>query len=772
MDDDNSGYNYSGYESAFVPTGSTAYADETPQQTAPTGTNSETSNTGTTQAGKPGDKLNGYGIGSRPYNPLSAYSSYTYQISLYMITPDAYDEFNRSGRKNIYIINGENGDSTYGSGGAYLLAQSGGINNDSTRAPGFEYDYYIDNLQLTAAAAGPDAGNNGSTVNYELQFTITESYGFSLVTAFKTARKALEKYTSTTNYKDALNASRQFFILGIRFLGYDAAGNLITESPLVNEPDPTFQRFYDIELTKIQFKIDGKTTTYRVTAAQTTIKEALGTKRGVIDKGANQLVGTTVGDILRQLMAKITEDQTKDAKADPQKREFPNTYDIKFIGDAVDIENSSIVSSADVSKIKWPMGAPTDKTTVNPGLEIKAQPNSKERIMAFNRDTPIIQAITSVITQSDYLQKGLQAVYTTEEQPNAKSDSQDTVQSDSNKRLKWFSIVPSIEKTKFDNILKDWVFHITYYVKTYEIPIIKSAYADNTTPYYGPVKRYEYWWTGKNSEVIKYEAQLDNTYYTVALSGQDANSATTAGNAQVPIALGKRQNTDRAGKLDVGKEAQNSIQTDLTGGDWHTATIEILGDPDYLSNPLPTGDETSKSFYGPDGYTVDYSSGQVFIEIKFIEPVDYNHNNGLMRLNPNILFWDYPVAVAEKLKGAMCYKLLKVVSNFRGGKFTQVLTATHVEFGEVGGPKMRQAEAEERENQEITDNEMKRLKGRTTGLTADPAASPGTTGGNQTVGSDSPPSTQSTTSGGVANDDASASAPGTATSYYDDGRGP
>jgi len=742
-------------------------ADETPQQPAPATSTPATLNTGTTQAGSPGTNTANV-IGIRPYNPLSLYSSYTYQLSLYMITPDAYDEFNKSGRKNILLTNNASERGAAGTGGAFLIAQSGGINDDSTRAPGFHFDYFIDNLQIKSAVSPQGAG--GATVNYEMSFTITEQYGLSFVTNLKRAKQALEAYSSTINYKESSNASRQFFILGIRFLGYDANGNLITQSPLINEPDPTFQRFYDIQFTKVGFKLDGKTTTYNIEAATIPITAGLGQKRGVIDKGANQLTGNTVGDILNKLMIKVTEDQEKDTKTDPQKRQFANTYKIQYLGDAVDIENSSIVSSADLSKMKWPMAAPKDKTTVNPNLSINAQPNSKERIMAFNRDTPILQAITSVITQSDYLVNGLKSVYSAEEQPDPKTDSPESKKNDSNKRLKWFSVTPLIENTRFDNILKDWTFDITYQIRTYEIPILKSPYADSTTPYYGAVKRYEYWWTGQNSEVLKYEQSMNNAYFTVALSGADASSAATGGNAQVPIVTGKRQSADRLGKMDVGKEAQNSVVTDLTSpGDWAEAKLEILGDPDWLSNPTPTGNETDKSFYGPDGYTVDFNAGQVFIEIKFLEAVDYDHNKGVMNLNDKILFWDYPVSIAEKLQGAISYRVITIKHNFRAGKFTQELTCAINTFGDVGGPKMSEQLEAERENQAYSENEMARLQNRSTGLAADPTPSAGTTGGTQRSVTPNQAKTEETNTQGVANDDASASGSGTYYSWTDGG---
>ena len=715
------------------------------------------SEAGTTQAGSPGVSENS-GVGSRRFNPLSTYSSYTYQLSLYMITPDALDEFNRSGRKDIFMFNGAR-ESVGNESGAYLIAQSGGINNPVTRAPGFEYDYYIDNLKILSAVSG--TSTSAPTTNISFDFTITEAYGLSFITNLKRAKEALERYSTTINYKDSTNASRQFFILGIKFLGYDAAGQLITKSNLVNEPDPTFQRFYDINITNIGFKIDGKTTTYAIKAASLPIASALGQKRGVIDKGATQLVGNNVEQILNQLMRKMTKDQADDVNA--KKREFGNTYSIRFIDDADSIAQSSIVSLADTSKIKWPMANPTDKKTVNDSLSIKAQPNSNERTVAFNRDTPILQAITSVITQSEYLVNGLKSVYTTAEQPNAETNSQSAEKIDSNKRLKWFNIAPVISGTKFDTIIKDWVFDIEYQVRTYEIPVLMSAYADKTTPYYGAVKRYEYWWTGQNSEVIRYEQSMNNAYFNVSLGAGDASSTATGGNAQVPIVTSKVQPADKLGKLGVGKEAQNSVTTDLMSpGDWAKAKIEILGDPDWLSNETANINDDAKSFYGPDGFTIDFKAGQVFIEIKFLEAVDYEHDTGLMRINTDILFFDYPVSIAKQLDGAISYQVTNITHNFKGGKFTQELECAINTFADVKGPTILQ----ERERSRATAASAPIASGQNArddllarrpppaGLKTDPAPTTGSTGGNQTVGSTTPATTQDTTVKGVANDDA------------------
>ena len=145
---------------------------ETPQQTAPDASgvynqNSSAPTTSSTQAGdanvpeititadrpkkKPGVST-GDLPGLRLQNPLSSLSSYTYQITLYMITPDAYKAFIESGRTKIdAITNAVDAQAAAaveaGKAGAYIIAQSGGSNNkDGTRA--FDTDFYIDDLMI------------------------------------------------------------------------------------------------------------------------------------------------------------------------------------------------------------------------------------------------------------------------------------------------------------------------------------------------------------------------------------------------------------------------------------------------------------------------------------------------------------------------------------------------------------------------------------------------------------------------------------------------
>lgn len=64
--------------------------------------------------------------GKRLYNPLSKLASYTYNLSLYVITPDAYEAFVNNGRQKIDALSfaGPPTETSSVGPGAYLIAQS------------------------------------------------------------------------------------------------------------------------------------------------------------------------------------------------------------------------------------------------------------------------------------------------------------------------------------------------------------------------------------------------------------------------------------------------------------------------------------------------------------------------------------------------------------------------------------------------------------------------------------------------------------------------
>jgi hypothetical protein len=629
------------------------------------------------------------GPGKRTKNPLGYFTSHTYQLSLYMITPDAYDAFVQSGRRDINAVNNVEGNQT---AGALLIAQSGGINNtNSKRAPGFNLDYYIDNLSLKTFTGPKQTGSETNTTS--VRFQIIEPYGFSFITKLKLASDEIQNYSKTLGNSEYLiqNPSKQFFVLGIKFLGYDENGNIITGNKVYdgNQLDSTaqdssaiFDRYYDIFLTGIKFKIDGNATTYNIEANSIPPRAAFGVKRGMI-KTNTTITAATVSTAISTLTSRLNllEADLKENGACVH----PNTYEAIYVGDGVsDIETARVDIPEDYLPFNWEGSKAQNTTQSTIAVEASADPNNAERQITFKNDTPIIQAISQIISQSSYLRDALKKVYYNDLQ--AKSGTYSGDEPGNSKSIAWFNISAKVENPKWDPIRKDFAYDIKYYIQRYETPIIQSIYSNNGINYYGPHKTYEYWYSGQNSEIISYEQTLNNSYFNVVLSDLPIDrTESTENNSLVgneAMQNGERvTNTNSIGPQ--GTAAQNNYLTSLFDpGSFATAKITILGDPDFLAQDSPGSiDELYSRFYGDDGFTINPAGGQVFIEISFKEAIDLDYEKGYLDINDRILFWKYPDAIAKQIKGVI-YLVTMVDSTFAGGVFKQVLTCVIETLGE------------------------------------------------------------------------------------------
>ena len=724
--DDDSGSSSSYYESdGTASTSTTEYYenDGTPSSsdTSEAGGNDGTSQTtfyendgtssssiGTTVAGKSGtakSKVGSSKPGKRYKNPLGDYSSYTYQITLYMITPDVYNSFVTSGRSNIsQLLAAQNP-------GVYIVAQSGGVNTSiSKRAPGFNYDYYIDNLTIETAAGGKETG--GAFAATEMSFNIFEPYGFSFIKNLKTAMDAIQKNSRIKGMDQIPNASRNFFMLGVRFLGYDANGNVFVgdssqqglNSTKTSSNNPgTLERFWDIVLHEIKFKIDGKMTTYTCSAKIVATQAGYGVKYGRL-KNDVTVTASTVEEALSSddedtsigLFTQINKQQQD--LVDAGKIEIANKYECVFVGKAIDtIAPAEVYNKrADPDKTKLPVTGARNSDQLNEAVAVNTKPDTNTRNIVFKNDTSILQCIQLVISQSSYLENALKQLYTTDVEPDPDTDSPETVVNTSKRTLTYYNVSSNVEILGYDTKVKDFAYKITYVIEPYEIPYVQAVGSNLSLPYYGPHKRYEYWFTGENTEIIRFEQSYDNLYFLVAVGGDIAQKEAGIANDDTPVVPDLRQNSPRQGKLGIGAEAQNAVTNFLTDPKSQAeAKITILGDPDYLMYPNTNRyNNDYDPFYGVDGYTINPGGGQVFVEIDFKEAVDYDDTKGVMTVNDKILFNKYPPAVAKVAKGVI-YLVVKVKNEFRNGTFQQTLDMKLATFT----TKNQDASAGGRENQ-------------------------------------------------------------------------
>lgn len=662
--------------------------------------------------------------GKRLKNPLTFMSSFNYQLSLYVITPDAYDAFLANGRRNINVFAQRVGDSVAASetnrqGGAFLLAQSGGAGPDP-RAPGVKYDYYIDNLSFTHYASSKET--NSPTGNIEFSFQIIEPYGFSFISNLKKAQAQFDEFSRknvegeaarfSDTAKSTVPTAKQFFILGIRFYGWNADGTPVIGDESfegsVLDPDnlgtgAIFETFYELVVYEIKYKIDGKATVYNIRANAAAPSLGAGIKKGFINSPI-QAKGSTVRSYLsgpEGLITKLNQEQQN--LKNNGTIEFPTTYKIRWLAaDAESIAQSSIVSETRTSKANQPPSQASNTEQVTPAAETTSTPNANQVEIAFAKDMPIIQAIDTLFARSKYIEDMLTENYTDRSQFNPETNTAETATTPKTP-FKWFRITPEISSVKWDTKLNDWAYDITYVIETYLVPIIDSPFVAGTTNYYGPHKRYDYWYTGENSEVLSYTQTLDNQFYQEKPAGDPQSQQTpdSGGNAnrvaQAPNTTRSLDQTSSGGTLSTAAAAavKNAL---YDPGSYTKATVEILGDPDYLMQEVTAGaaglNQAYSRYYG-EGFTIKPTGGQVFFEIDFKEAVDYSATEvsdlaedgrgitgigGTLSINDSISFWDYPAGARDVVKG-ISYTLTKVKNSFRNGLFTQTLEAFINDFG-------------------------------------------------------------------------------------------
>ena len=254
-------------------------------------------------------------------NVLDQYASYTYSLSLYLIT---VDQFNA-------LANGPPSFSTWSllmqSGGAGPAAASGAT---AGRNPFFSLDYYMDNLVLESRIHG---GGTGLAHNVaKLSFTVSEPNGLTLPSALAGAVQNLYKQQNIVGKNGAIpDYGAADYVMVVRFYGYDDNGNLIqagtkgsqssSASPnFVGPPLPTstnngafITKYYPFKISKFEFRLATKGIEYTIHGVPHLYLLGASAKRGSIPGNFN-LVGKTVADVLNGNHSTGTEVSPDDSK--------------------------------------------------------------------------------------------------------------------------------------------------------------------------------------------------------------------------------------------------------------------------------------------------------------------------------------------------------------------------------------------------------------------------------------------------------------------------
>ena len=655
------------------------------------------------QSPSPSGAAGGQGApGARIDNPLGSLASYNYVISLYTMTPSAHNAWIRSGRKDISALAGAQlGEA---SNGVYLLCQSGGINSGtSQRAPGFEYDYYIDNLKCTSLIAAKASG--GDFFNVEFSFNITEPYGFSFIKNLRSAQSVLYQGSKTpasgtssaTATGPVANPLRGMYVLGIKFVGWNLDGTPsdgqsnfgagVLDS--TGSSSGLFQNFYDIQITSCTFKLDGKPVVYNITAVPLNVGAGLGSKRATLDTQLS-IEGGTVDNALNGSSGVITQMNQMEANLKKNNKvDYVNTYKLTYLGPDVDlIKNATIVSPADVDKIKWANADVKKPSDSNAATAEKAPPNNTARTLSIAPGTNVSAAIGDIIKQSSYLTSALNTIYTSSPEPT-KQGSPPAQTTANPKNIAWYNLSVETDNPRWDDKRGDWVYDINYVITTYDTPAIQTPYASSAAPYPGPYKRYDYWFTGQNKEVMGLTFQYDCSYFLGAMDASTDPNNSASKNNNAPVAPNKQPGGTTNSKIGPGMVAQNSYTSYLYDpAAYQNVNMKIMGDPDWIMTIAPppavnNAAEVYNKYYGPNGTSVNPNSGMCFVEVNFLEAVDYDNNLGYLTLNDQIYFGLGSPSSGPKPKGII-FQVLQVDSDFVNGKFTQTMTMNGTPWPNAG----------------------------------------------------------------------------------------
>jgi len=671
-------------------------------------------------------------IKSQP-NALTRYSSYTYNIGIHIIKPEQYNTFINT--RNITVPNGQ---LLMASGGAPLSnnsqtptnnnAQTGsaanqiGQNIGDGRSQFFPLDYYLDDVKIESIQQGKGT-RSAHNVN-KIAFKIVEPNGISLLDTLYKATEAIMGERS--------NYGAQIYLMVIKFMGYDANGNL---GPAlgIDPTDPTkttkpIIKYIPFLFTSIKFRVSNKLTEYTCEAMAVQNQKASGQALGTIPYNV-ELTAETMKDIFNAgsviqttfnpaTPSRSSTDTASTDAADgvnqgprgqpaaPPKAnaapkptitqgiitamndyeklqvnegifEHPNTYELIFT-DSI-LADAKLVPPGETDKNNTPMGPnnPTAAQQLNPAT---GSVNTNAKNSSATAGTTLLQFIDNTLAASTYISEQQNTVI---DPRTGKSIPQKTTAS----IMGWWRIGLQAKPIAYDQKRNDYAYAITYEISPYLVNDVKSPYFPQSK-FRGVHKSYKYWFTGENSEILDYNQDFNYLYYTVVNSKQVSPIENTADYRYAEYVMHKYQTKSNesvpGSSVDVTEPAAQAKDNLYSPGDLSRCHLTIMGDPSWIfqgelglgvAQQLNLGTRTvNYNSYLEDG-TINREAEEVLFEVQWSKPVDYSLETGLIEPGQTRYGANNPATTigSKEATQSYIYRALTVSSLFSKGKFTQEL---------------------------------------------------------------------------------------------------
>ena len=631
-------------------------------------------------------------------NPLHLYATYTYSISLFALSSD---EYNR-------VMTGE---VRWDRVGKCLIGGAGRFNSESSRHAAFRDDFYFDGLRLSTVV-GMNARTK-STNAIEVSFNLIEPYGLTLLDRIIDLAETIKP--ACRNYLELPYA------LKIDFFGSTDEGDM-------PNPIPGMTKWLPIKLLELKMKVGTKGTEYELRAVpfnHQALQESTATTpinleidartvQDFFDEGEAVVAETdelaafreaVKLDVVRNDSAALQAYQARIKELEKGLKVKSSSYTagvnawyqyqietgareytdrIRFVVDK-DIADSTIVSPDRTDPSKTPVPDPGTAKARVANAPNASGPDFKSTAFSVSAGTSVTRLVDMVMRNSSYIldQVSDPATKSPEEIANKRGTP-----------LNWYKIIPSIKLDKFDIKTNRWSRIITYYIKPYVVYNSKHPMGPQSRPQ-GFVKLYNYMYTGLNNDIIDFTIDFDTLFYTAievnrgsyqTISGaakttsqskpNEIENPSRAGSIQqvqyLPIPDNPGASAALDGNRDPSTKTAASIQNSIysgSRGDMLNLRLKIIGDPHFIKqddivvNPDDPDYDTKMSNQFSEYGSLILDAGEIYARVNFRTPVDINDNDGLLRSEGRY--------IESKFSGL--YRILKVDSEFRSGRFEQTL---------------------------------------------------------------------------------------------------
>jgi len=631
-------------------------------------------------------------INSTP-NLLAKLASMTYSVSIYLLNPNEYQQLLVSQRKSLPPSTS-------------LIIQSGGIpqgnvSGTGTRNPYFDVDFYVDDVRLESLVTGK--AGVGAHSAFNLEFTITEPYGITFLPRLKAA---------VINHLGAnadINELSQNFLMIIRFYGYDDQGNMINGANLGatqqdrSDFNAVVEKWIPFQLANVTYRIQNKVTEYKIEATVVDTNVAYNTMYATIPFNF-ELTADTVQALLNgkaTLFGNQTDDNQSEAEtrrlgtAPPTAAAIPSksTY-IGGLCDALnqheenirkkngyEIANRFVIELENVpglrdAKVARPGRPDKSSSAMNKNQEAAAKYlGSKTSYQADMKNfsivagTQIVQLIDLVMRTSSYITAQQNLIYDPKTGIPRSQSPVSTVQ--------WYRIRSECRPIGYDRKREAIAYEIKYIISRYQINDPQSAYFPRAR-YRGAHKKYNYWFTGENSEVLDFQLDVNTNFFVTI--GNDGKTPENQDNAQFKIKRtfqAQPGQSQQPGSDQAGIPAANLADRLYSPTDVAQIKVEILGDPDWIQQSEVFYKGIDLSPFLADG-SVNFDASEVLFEINFNPATDYDLGIGIMDVrNHN----QRNQSLFRPAPQKSVFSAYKVDSRFSQGRFTQQLHGTIIEFG-------------------------------------------------------------------------------------------